>query len=183
MADKHLVFVIHKHHATALHFDLRLQIGKVMPSWAIPKGPTMDPTQKRLSVRMDDHKLAYREFEGNLKEGSEGAGPVMRWDEGYYIPEIETAPGERQLIKDHDEGQKVMQEGLKKGELKFTLHGKKLHGSFALIKTKNFPPGSTKDNWLMIKHKDDHVIPDYDAKKDDISAYSGKTMDQIHNNS
>ena len=74
-----------------------------------------------------------------------------------------------------------MAEGLKKGELKFTLHGKKLQGSFALIKTKNFPPGSTKDNWLMIKHQDDFVVPDYDAKQDDISAYSGKTMDQIRN--
>jgi bifunctional non-homologous end joining protein LigD len=179
MATDKLLFVIHKHHATALHFDLRLQIGKDMPSWAIPKGPTMDPTQKRLCMRVDDHKLAYREFEGNLKEGSEGAGPVMRWDEGYYIAEIETSPGERQLIKDYAEAQKVMAEGLKKGELKFTLHGKKLQGSFALIKTKNFPPGSKKDNWLMIKHKDDHVIPDYDAKKDDISAFSGKTMDQI----
>lgn len=180
--NQKLVFVIHKHDATALHFDLRLQIGQDMPSWAIPKGPTMDPTQKRLSVRVGNHEFSYRTFEGTLPEGSEGAGPVMRWDEGYYIPEIETAPGERQLIEDFDEGQKVMQEGLKKGELKFTLHGKKLKGSFALVKTKNFPPGSKKDNWLLIKHKDKYVVPDYDAKKDDISAFSGKTMDQIRNN-
>lgn len=181
MATDKLVFVIHKHDATALHFDLRLQIGKDMPSWAIPKGPTMDPTQKRLSMRVGDHKFSYREFEGNLPEGSEGAGPVMRWDEGYYIPEIETSPGERQQIKDIKEGQKVMKAGLEKGELKFTLYGKKAKGSFALIKTKNFPPGSKKDNWLMIKHKDEHILPDYDPKKDDISAFSGKTMEEIRN--
>lgn len=181
MNSPHLVFVIHLHQATALHFDLRLQVDKAMPSWAIPKGMTMDPKQKRLSVRVGDHDFSYREFEGNLPEGSDGAGPVIRWDEGYYIPEVETSPGERHQIKDLKEGNKVMEEGLKKGELKFFLHGKKIKGSFALIKTKNFPPGSTKDNWLLIKHKDEYTKENYDPKKDTTSAYSGKTLEEIKN--
>ncbi len=183
MNKPHLVFVIHLHHATALHFDFRLQIGKAMPSWAIPKGMTLDPKQKRLSVRVGDHAFSYREFEGNLPEGSEGAGPVIRWDEGYYIPEVEPTPGERHQIKDPVEGDKVMAEGLKKGELKFSLHGKKIKGSFALIKTKNFPPGSTKDNCLLIKHKDESVKEGFDAndKKLDYSVVSKKSLEEIRN--
>ena len=149
-----LLFVIHKHHATALHYDFRIQVGKSMPSWAVPKGPTLDPQFKRLATKVEDHDLEYRDFEGNLAEGSRGAGPVMIWDEGYYIPEKETAPGERVLITDFEEGNQVMEEGVEKGEIKFILHGKKLKGSFAMFRTKGFPPGSTKDNWLMIKHKD-----------------------------
>jgi bifunctional non-homologous end joining protein LigD len=174
-----LAFVIHKHRATALHYDFRIQVGKSMPSWAIPKGPTLDPKLKRLSVKVGDHDLEYRNFEGNLPEGSEGEGPVMIWDEGYYIPEIEIAPGKRELIKDIDKGEKTIREGIKKGEIKFFLHGKKIKGSFALVKTKNFPPGSTKDNWLMIKHKDQYCKENYDAKNEDFSARSGKSLANI----
>lgn len=179
---KHLAFVIHKHQATSLHYDFRLQLGDVMPSWAIPKGPTLDPKMKRLSVKVGDHDLEYRLFEGNLAEGSEGAGPVMRWDEGYYIPEIETAPGVRKEITDFNEGSKVFEEGIEKGEVKFFLHGKKLKGSFALVRTKGFPPGSTKDNWLMIKHKDEYCKEDWDAKDYDVSAFSGKSLEEIKAN-
>lgn len=177
--DKKLVFVIHKHQATSLHYDFRIQIGETMPSWAIPKGPTLDPKIKRLCMKVGDHDLDYRNIEGNLHEGEEGAGPVMRWDEGYYVPEVEIAPGKRKLINDFAAGSQVMKDGIQKGEIKFFLHGKKVKGSFALIKTKNFPPGSTKDNWLMIKHGDEFVKPGYDAKTEDFSAFSGKTLEQI----
>lgn len=181
MDKPRLVFVIHKHHATALHYDIRLQVGKVMPSWATPKGPTMDPKQKRLCVKVNDHKFSYRTFEGNIPEGETGGGPVMRWDEGYYIPEIEVGPGKRELVEEIAEGNKVMREGIKKGEIKFFLHGKKVKGSFAMVKTKNFPPGSTRDNWLLIKHDDKYVKKDYDANTEDFSAFTGKTLEEIRN--
>ncbi len=179
MSDKkpRLEFVIQKHAATRLHYDFRLQIGTVMPSWSIPKGPSLDNTVKRLAMITTDHSLEYRTFEGVIPEGY-GAGPVMIWDEGYYLPEIEIEKGVRQTITDFDEGQDVMQEGLKKGELKFTLFGKKLHGSFALIKTKGF---AGPNAWLMIKHKDDHVQAGYDAKNYDISVVSGKSIEEIRN--
>lgn len=175
---KHLVFVVHKHDATNLHFDFRLQIGKVMPSWAIPKGPTMDPKIKRLAMQTTDHPMDYRTFEGILPEGSYGAGPVMIWDEGYYIPEVEVAEGERQEIEDFEEAQKAMKKGMKDGEIKFRLYGKRLQGSFALIKTKGF--GGPKA-WLMIKHNDQFVIEDFDAKDQnyDSSVVSGRSMMQL----
>jgi bifunctional non-homologous end joining protein LigD len=172
-----LIFVIQKHAATRLHYDFRLQIGSVMPSWAIPKGPTLDNTVKRLAMLTTDHSLEYSNFEGVLPEGY-GAGPVMIWDQGYYIAEIEIEKGVRKQITDIKEAQKVMKDGLKKGELKFTLFGKKLQGSFALIKTKGF---GGPNAWLMIKHKDEHVKTGYDAKNFDFSAVSGKNIDEIRN--
>lgn len=174
--ESKLFFVIHKHAATRLHYDFRLQIGQVMPSWAIPKGPTLDNTMKRLAMMTTDHSLEYRNFEGVLEEGTYGAGPVMIWDEGYYLPEIEISKGIREIIKDYEEGQKVMKEGLKKGELKFTLFGKKLQGSFALIKTHGF---GGKNAWLLIKHKDEFIKEGYDANAFDFSAVSGKTIEEI----
>lgn len=174
--NKHPVFVIHKHAATRLHYDFRLQIGNGMPSWAIPKGPTLDPQFKRLAMETPVHSMEYRNFEGVIPEGSYGAGAVMVWDEGYYIAEIEVEKGVRKLIPDFDEGEKVMEEGLKKGELKFTLHGSKIKGSFALIKTRGFGP---KNSWLMIKHKDEFVQVGYDANSFDFSAVSKKSIDEI----
>lgn len=159
-----LVFVVHKHDATTLHFDLRLEVNGVMPSWAVPKGPTLDPSQKRLAIKTPDHALSYGKFEGTIPEGRYGAGPVEIWDEGEYIPEIEVAKGEREEVQGK-EGEGIMSEGIKKGEIKFLLKGKKLKGSFALVKTKNFPPGSNEDNWLLIKHKDKFVKINFDAKK------------------
>lgn len=172
----HLVFVIHKHKATSLHYDFRLEIGGVMPSWSIPKGPTLDNTVKRLAMPTTDHDMDYRKFEGVIPDGSYGTGPVMIWDEGYYIPEIEIAKGVRKAILDRNEGEKVMEEGLKKGEIKFILHGKKLHGSFALVKTKGWGP---KDSWLLIKHADDAVQKGYDANDYDISAVSKRSLAEI----
>lgn len=173
---KHLLFVVHKHDATSLHYDFRLQIGDVMPSWAIPKGPTLDNTVKRLAMMTTDHAMEYRNFEGSLPEGSYGAGPVIIWDEGYYIPEIEIDKGQRQEITDEKQAQKVMKAGLEKGEIKFNLHGDKLKGSFALVKTRGFGP---KNSWLLIKHKDAYVKPGYDAKDYPKSARSGKTIEEI----
>lgn len=178
-----LVFVVQWHDATRLHFDFRLQIGKVMPSWSIPKGPTLDNKLKRLAMMTTDHDLKYRNFEGIIKEGEYGAGPVMIWDEGTYIAEVEISKGIRKEIKDPAEGNKVMEEGLKKGEIKFFLKGKKLKGSFALVKTKGFPPGRSENAWLLIKHDDQFVQKDYDAKKYDFSAVSKKSLDQIKHNS
>ncbi len=183
MSDKKLQFVIQKHDATNLHYDFRLEIGKVMPSWAIPKGITLDPKMKRLAMETTDHDLEYKDFEGNIPEGHYGAGPVMVWDEGYYFAQVEISKGVLETIKDEKQGEKVMEEGLKKGQLKFELHGKKVKGSFALIKTvrpsfggKNFGP---KNAWLMIKHKDEYVQTGYDASSEDFSAKSGKSLEQI----
>jgi bifunctional non-homologous end joining protein LigD len=173
--EKRLTFVIQKHDATRLHYDFRLQIGSVMPSWALPKGPTLDNTAKRLAMLTTDHSLEYSSFEGVLPEGY-GAGPVMIWDEGYYLPEIELSKGVRETIQDFNEGQNVMKAGLKKGELKFTLFGKKIQGSFALIKTKGF---GGPNAWLMIKHKDEYVKAGYNANDYDFSAVSGKSIKQI----
>lgn len=175
MAD-HLVFVIHKHKATSLHYDFRLEIGGVMPSWAIAKGPTLDNTLKRLALSTTDHDMEYRHFEGVIPEGNYGAGPVMIWDEGYYIPEVEVSKGVRKTIQDREEGEKIMKEGMEKGEIKFILHGKKMKGSFALVKTRGWGP---KNSWLLIKHQDDFVQKDYNANDYDVSAVSGKSIEEI----
>lgn len=182
MSDDKLVFVIHKHHATSLHYDFRLEVKGKMPSWAIPKGPTLDPSLKRLAMKVEDHDLEYRHFEGNLEEGSYGAGPVMIWDEGIYYPEIEDAQKHRTQIQGKSEGEKIMLAGIEKGEIKFFLEGKKLKGSFALIKTKGFPPGS-KNAWLLIKHNDEFIHTGYDAKDYALSAKSNKTLEQIRSES
>ena len=154
--SKKLSFVVQKHDAKRLHYDFRLEVGGVMPSWAIPKGPTLDPSVKRLAMQTEDHPLDYRKFEGTIPEGEYGAGKVEIWDEGTYFPEIEISKGVRKTITDKKEGEKVMEEGLKKGEIKFFLNGKKLKGSFALVKTHGFPPGKT-NAWLLIKHRDKYA--------------------------
>lgn len=171
-------FVIHKHDATSLHYDFRLEIGSVMPSWAIPKGPTLDNTVKRLAMRTPDHAFEYRNFEGVLDEGSYGAGPVMIWDEGLYTPEVELEKGVRELITDKHEAEKVVNEELGSGQLKFTLYGTKLKGSFALVKTRGFGK-NPKETWLLIKHKDDFVDPKFDITKLDFSARTNRTLAEI----
>ena len=171
-----LVFVVQKHAATRLHYDFRLQIGDTMPSWAVPKGPTLDASVKRLAMETTDHEMEYRHFEGVIPEGQYGAGAVMIWDEGTYIPEIEIAKGIRKQITNIEEGQKVMSEGLAKGEIKFFLKGKKLKGSFALVKTHGFVP---KNSWLLIKHNDPFVKPGFDANDYGFSVVSKRSIEQI----
>lgn len=175
-----LEFVIHKHDATSLHFDLRLQVDDVMASWAIPKGPTLDPKIKRLAMQTPDHEMGYNSFEGILPEGSYGAGPVMIWDNGYYFPEIEISKGVREAIENKKKGNDLMKSGIEKGEIKFKLFGKKVRGSFALIKTKGF---GGKNAWLLIKHKDEFCEEQFDAKDEklDVSVISGKSMKEIIN--
>ncbi len=170
-----LAFVVQKHKATSLHYDFRLEIGGVMPSWSVPKGPSLDSAVKRLAMPTGDHNLEYRHFEGVLPPGY-GAGPVMIWDEGTYNPEIEIEKGVREEIKDRKEAEALASKSLKDGNIKFTLYGKKLHGSFALVRTKGF---GGKESWLLIKHRDDFCVPGYDANKFDLSAVSGRSMAKI----
>ena len=171
-----LLFVIHKHKATSLHYDFRLEIGGVMPSWSIPKGPSLDPAVKRLAIPTTDHEMAYRTFEGVIPQGQYGAGPVMIWDEGTYNPEIEHGDT-REEITDRETANSLMEEGLRQGELKFRLYGTKLTGSFALIRTHGF--GSMKHAWLLIKHRDKFASAGYDPADYDVSAHSGRSMKDI----
>lgn len=172
-------FVVQKHKATSLHYDFRLEIEGVMPSWSVPKGPTLDNTLKRLALPTNDHPMEYKHFEGIIPEGRYGAGPVMIWDEGTYNPEIEVEKGSRKEISDREEGKKAALNGYKSGNLKFTLYGKKLHGSFALIRTMGF--AGRKEAWLLIKHLDPFCKKGYEAKDYDFSAASKKSMAEIEN--
>lgn len=174
--SQRLVFVVQKHKATTLHYDFRLEIGGVMPSWSIPKGPSLDNSVKRLALPTEDHSLEYRHFEGVIAEEEYGAGPVMVWDEGTYTPEIEKDKGVWQEITERTEAEEVMRKGLEKGNLKFRLYGKKLHGSFALIRTRGF---GGKVSWLLIKHHDQYVQQGYDANDYDYSAVSNRSLAEI----
>lgn len=171
-----LVFVVQKHKATSLHYDFRLEVDGVMPSWAIPKGPSLDSSVKRLAMPTGDHPLEYRHFEGVIGEDQYGAGPVMVWDEGTYTPEREIRKGVRQEITDRKEAETAMREGLQAGDVKFHLYGKKLQGSFALVRTRGF---GKKESWLLIKHHDEYVQPGYDANNYDFSAVSNRTLAEI----
>ena len=171
-----LAFVVQKHQATSLHYDFRLEIGGTMPSWSVPKGPTLDSTVKRLAMRTDDHDLEYRHFEGVIGEGVNGAGTVVIWDEGTYRPEVETARGIRREVSVFQDEQETAARELEEGNLKFRLYGKKLNGSFALVRTSMIPG---RETWLLIKHKDEWTEKGYDANNYDLSAVSGMTFAQI----
>jgi bifunctional non-homologous end joining protein LigD len=148
-------FVVQRHDATRLHYDFRLELDGVLKSWAVPKGPSLDPGDKRLAVQTEDHPLDYGCFEGTIPEGNYGAGEVMLWDNGTYTVE----------------GNLSAQEQLEKGELKFSLHGQKLNGSFVLVRLKGTGP---KKEWLMIKHRDAEARTGYDITEHDVSIKSGK---------
>jgi bifunctional non-homologous end joining protein LigD len=162
---KHLRFVIQKHDATRLHYDLRLEVGGVFKSWAVTKGPSLDPADKRLAVEVEDHPLDYGDFEGTIPKGQYGGGTVMVWDRGYWAPI----------------GDKSPEQQLRDGELKFVLLGDKLEGSWVLVRIKNDRAGNKRTNWLLIKHRDETATPgegDSILSKD-RSAASKRTMSQI----
>jgi bifunctional non-homologous end joining protein LigD len=161
-----LKFVIQKHDASRLHYDFRLEMEGVLKSWAVPKGPSTDPSVKRLAMMVEDHPFNYRTFEGIIPEGNYGAGTVIVWDEGTYEPLEE--PGSRL------HGEKLLLKQLKEGSLKFSLKGKKLKGEFALVRTK----GMGDNAWLLIKHNDKYA-KDTDITKKDKSVQSGKTLEKI----
>jgi DNA ligase D-like protein (predicted 3'-phosphoesterase) len=135
-----LVFVVQEHHATHLHYDLRLEVSGVLKSWAVPKEPVMDPSVKRLAVEVEDHPLDYASFEGEIEEGEYGAGRVILWDQGAY---------ENVLARKNPP--KSMEEALRDGHVEVDLHGERLIGRFALIRTRF---AGKKQNWLFIKMKD-----------------------------
>ena len=130
--QKELMFVVHEHHSSHLHYDLRLELDGVLKSWAVPKGPPTDPKQKRLAVQVEDHPYSYGSFEGTIPEGEYGAGQVLIWDTGTWTPEGDPHAG------------------LKKGHLSFTLHGKYLKGRWNLVRTNL---GDQQKNWLLLKSK------------------------------
>ncbi|MEO6522856.1 MAG: DNA ligase D [Mucilaginibacter sp.] len=158
-----LMFVIQKHDASRLHYDFRLEMEGVLKSWAVPKGPSTDPQTKRLAMMVEDHPFDYRNFEGIIPEGEYGGGTVIVWDEGTYEP-IEEIKGKKAQ-------EKHLLQQLKAGSLKIKLHGEKLEGEYALVKTH----GMGENGWLLIKHKDDFASKT-DITKKDKSVLSGKTI-------
>ena len=162
-ASQHLRFVIQKHDATRLHYDLRLEFGDVFRSWAVTRGPCLDPGEKRLAVQVEDHPLEYGDFEGTIPEDEYGGGTVMIWDRGFWAPQTSEPPAQ----------------SLHDGELKFILAGEKLKGSFVLVRLKP-RAGEKRDNWLLIKHKDEWSTPGKDTIQEmDRSVASQRTMKQI----
>jgi bifunctional non-homologous end joining protein LigD len=148
------LFVIQKHRASHLHYDLRLEMDRVLKSWAVPKGPSLDPSVRRLAMAVEDHPLDYADFEGIIPEGEYGGGTVMVWDKGTYVPETNMA------------------DGFSKGELKFSLQGTKLKGSWALVRTSG-------RHWLLIKHRDQHVITEDITLAAPRSVVTGRTLAEI----
>jgi bifunctional non-homologous end joining protein LigD len=171
-----LFFVVQKHKATSLHYDFRLEVGGVMPSWSIPKGPTLDSGVKRLAMPTGDHVIEYRNFEGVIPAGQYGAGPVMIWDRGTYDPEAEPSRGVRAKILGRQEAETAARQELKEGNLKFFLYGEKLKGSFALVRTSM---SKGREMWLLIKHRDEYSVKGYNANDYDSSAATHRTLDQI----
>lgn len=151
-------FVVHEHHASRLHYDFRLEIAGVLKSWAIPKGPSMNPADKRLAVLVEDHPLEYGDYEGIIPQGNYGAGPVLIWDSGEFKTEEDPISA------------------LKKGKLRFTLDGKKLKGGFSLTLMKG--RGSGKD-WLLIKKRDSFAEEDWVVKEELTPARKKKLVKKV----
>lgn len=144
-SESKLAFVIQRHKASHLHYDFRLEIDGTLKSWAVPKGPSLNPQDKRLAMMVEDHPYSYKDFTGVIPEGNYGAGIVEIWDKGYFS-DIENS--------DKKTAEKKLKAGLHAGNLKFRLFGKKLKGEFALVKLKN---GNQENAWLLIKHKDEYA--------------------------
>jgi bifunctional non-homologous end joining protein LigD len=158
-------FVVQKHAATRLHYDLRLELDGVFKSWAVTKGPSLDPRDKRLAVEVEDHPLDYGDFEGTIPKGEYGGGSVMMWDRGFWVPEDEVDAAK----------------ALRKGELKFVLAGEKLQGGWVLVRMRNDREGGRRNNWLLIKHRDGFEREEDGASvlDQDRSVASGRSMEEI----
>jgi bifunctional non-homologous end joining protein LigD len=166
MPSKALRFVIQKHDARHLHFDLRLECEGTFSSWAVPKGPSLDPKDRRMAMEVEDHPLDYGDFEGTIPKGQYGGGVVMLWDRGFWAPE---------------KGFENIGQALAKGELKFVLEGERMHGSWVLVRTRRDSRG--KASWLLIKHRDEGAVEGNSTgpTDDDRSVASGRTMTEIAN--
>jgi bifunctional non-homologous end joining protein LigD len=171
-----LRFVVQKHAARQVHFDLRLEMDGVMKSWAVPKGPSLDPSVKRLAMQVEDHPIEYNTFEGTIPHGEYGGGTVMLWDRGTYIADPAMAKGESDEV--------AVQHGYDRGDLKVVMNGERMRGSWVLVRTR-FGPGrssssSAKPSWLLIKHRDAFAAPGSDIVADAVtSVESGRTMEEI----
>jgi len=168
-------FVVQKHDATRLHYDFRLELEGVLKSWAVPKGPSLDPADKRLAMQVEDHPVSYFDFEGIIPENNYGAGTVMVWDIGTWQP-LSPVAVDGKYSPGTDAEALAM---LAKGDLKFRLKGKKLNGDFALIKMKGRRPGSKGTEWLLIKKHDDHVVEGYDIDEYDESVLTKRSLAEI----
>ncbi|MEO8822830.1 MAG: DNA polymerase ligase N-terminal domain-containing protein [Ginsengibacter sp.] len=152
-SDFKLVFVVQRHKASRLHYDFRLEIDGVLKSWAVPRGPSMNPKDKRLAMMVEDHPYDYKDFEGIIPAGNYGAGIVEIWDSGTYS-DLENSP--------KTEAEKKLRKGLNSGDFKFRLFGKKLKGEFVLVKLK----GKEDNSWLLIKHRDEFAVDeDYNSEE------------------
>jgi bifunctional non-homologous end joining protein LigD len=165
-----LRFVIQKHRASHLHFDLRLELDGVMKSWAVPKGPSTDPSVKRLAMQVEDHPIEYNTFEGTIPQGEYGGGTVMLWDQGTYGPDKPT-----------DDDEAAVREMYRRGELKIQFYGERMRGSYAFVRMKFSRDGdsSGKPQWLLIKHRDEHTSTDDIVADNMTSVTTGRTMDEI----
>jgi bifunctional non-homologous end joining protein LigD len=166
-------FVVQKHRATRLHYDFRLEMAGVLKSWAVPKGPSLDPADKRLAMMVEDHPVSYFDFEGTIPEGNYGGGTVEVWDTGTWAPLM--PPGKHSRA----EMEKAAEALLNKGDFKFSLKGRKLQGEFVLVKTRSHRPGTKGNEWLLIKHRDAHVEQGYDIDAHDGSVLTGRSLDEI----
>jgi bifunctional non-homologous end joining protein LigD len=163
-----LAYVIQKHAASHLHFDLRLELDGVMKSWAVPKGPSLDPAVKRLAMEVEDHPVEYNTFEGTIPQGEYGGGTVMLWDRGTY-----TYGG-----SDDGDPLEALRRGYAKGDFKFELRGKRLRGSWVLVRTRRGDP--RRPQWLLIKHRDAAAEPGSDVVEEfQASVTTGRTMAEI----
>src|SRR5579871_2316168 len=158
-------FVIQKHAARRLHYDFRLEVAGVLKSWAVPKGPSTDPRDKRLAVEVEDHALSWGDFEGVLPEGTYGAGRVLVWDRGDY-----------RTLSERDGAPVSMERALEQGRAAFWLEGQKLRGGFALVRMHRGP----ERNWLLVKLDDEEADPEYDPVRErPESVLSGRTIEEI----